>query len=100
MYRIVVLSKANQDILNAEAWYNEQGGAVVGLKFKQQLLGTVEKLQNELIEHAIAYRGLSRSFVKNFPYTLYFVKHNDIKLIIIYAVLHNKQNKSALSKRI
>lgn len=98
MYRIVFLPKANQDILYAANWYSSEGSATVSTRFKKSVLLEVEKLKSDLVEHGIVYSGLSRVFVKHFPYTIYFVKDSNKKRIVVYAVLHNKQSRSALGK--
>ncbi len=100
MYSIVILPKANQDILNAINWYSQEAGITISVKFKKSILLTVEKLQNDFVTYAATYRSLSRIFIKHFPYTIYFMKYFDKKLIVIYAVLHNKQSTSTLAKRV
>jgi hypothetical protein len=50
--------------------------------------------------YGVAYMSLSRTFVKNFPYVIYFKPNPARNGIVIYAVLNEKQNRDdILSQR-
>ncbi|CAN5593816.1 hypothetical protein BH11BAC5_BH11BAC5_24780 [soil metagenome] len=99
-YKIIILPKANEDVLVNASWYQKQDGEALALKFKHQIISTIEKIKDDFISYAEVYMGLRRIFVKQFPYSIYFVKSEEEKLIIVYAVLHNKQTQRVLNKRI
>ena len=99
MYRIIFLLEAIDDIEGASRWYaDKQEG--LDSKFKDNILSAIERLQSDKVVYKSIYRGLSRIFVKRFPYTVYFKKKKENKEIIIFGVLHMKQSRLNLDKRI
>ena len=65
------------------------------------VIGTIDTIAGEQIGYAAVYMSLSRVFVKKFPYLVYFKKDIRRNNIVIYAVLHKKQDQGAiLSQRI
>lgn len=99
MYRILILPDARRDILKASEWYENQSESLGG-KFERKTIDHIDKLQSDFIEYGAVYKGLSRVFIKDFPYQIYFRKDEDLKIIIIHAVLHSKQSRTILKKRI
>ena len=99
MYRIIFLLEAVVDIESADRWYEDKQ-TNLGNRFKENTLAAIDKLQSDKIVYKSLYRGLSRVFVKRFPYIVYFKKEKERKEIIVFGVLHMKQSKSNLDKRI
>lgn len=99
MYRIVILPEAKRDILKATKWYEDQSESLGG-KFERKTIDYIDKLQSDFVQYAQVYKGLSRVFMKGFPYQIYFRKDEGLKIIIIHAILHNKQSRTILNKRI
>jgi plasmid stabilization system protein ParE len=98
MFKIKVLPKAKADISNTMNWYKKEGGKELALNFKEHIFTVVENLQNDIVEHGKVKFGLSRIFVKKFPYVIYFIVADNT--ITIFAVLHKKQNTDKLLKRL
>ena len=99
MYKVIFLLEAVIDIESADRWYEDKQ-TNLGSRFKDNTLAAIEKLQSDKIVYKSLYRGLSRIFVKRFPYIVYFRKEKERKEIIVFGVLHMKQSKSNLDKRI
>jgi toxin ParE1/3/4 len=99
MFRVIFLLEAIDDIESGGTWYfDKQAG--LDSKFKDSILATIEKLQSDKIIYSSSYRGLSRVIVKRFPYAVYFRKDMERKEIIIFGILHMKQSRTNLDKRI
>jgi plasmid stabilization system protein ParE len=99
MYRIIFLAGALHEIESARNWYGQQQPGVEE-KFTENIFAAIEKLQSDKIIYGSIYRGLSRVFVKRFPYIVYFRKNTEHNVIIIFGVLHIKQSRSRLDKRV
>jgi len=99
MYRIAILPGAKKDILEAYKWYEDQRESLGG-KFERKIIVDIDKLQSDFVQHEPVYKGLSRVFMKGFPYQIYFKKDESGKVIVIHAVLHNKQSRIILNKRV
>lgn len=99
MYRIILLLPAVHDMETTDRWYEEKQ-ADLGSHFKNNTLAAIEKIKSDKIGYTQLYNGLSRVFVKRFPYVVYFKKDTKRMEIIVFGVLHVKQSKSLLDKRI
>lgn len=92
---VVVLPSARFDIRSASEWYEHQQDGL-GYRFRQQVIEAIDTITGEQIDYAPAYMSLSRVFVKKFPYLIYFKKDSKRDRTVIYAVLHKKQDRSAI----
>ena len=80
------------DIQLSAKWYEKQQQGP-GKRFKQQISGSIEGIINPQIGYGTVYMSLSRVFVEVFPYVIYFKNDLPRKRIVIYAVIHEKQNR-------
>ena len=99
MYKTTFLDEASEDVKNACKWYSGQQDNL-DEKFIKQLSFAIETLQSDKIIHGAVYLGLGRIFVKRFPYVIYFRKDLIKKQIIVFGVIHAKQSKDVLHKRL
>ncbi|MGC4037213.1 MAG: type II toxin-antitoxin system RelE/ParE family toxin [Chitinophagaceae bacterium] len=98
-FKIVIVPKAKEDLISAVAWYEEKQYNL-GKRFQGEIIKTIDSLNNPVKYYGPVYRGLSRVFVKQFPYVLYFKKDISTQCITVFAILHEKQDKiSALGDR-
>ena len=98
MKRVVFLSEAFNDIEEASRWYAGQN-VLLDVQFLEHIFSAIETLQNEHVGYKAKHKGLSRILVKKFPYSIYFRKDITKSVIIIFGVLHMKQDRSHLRKR-
>jgi ParE-like toxin of type II ParDE toxin-antitoxin system len=99
MYKIIIMPDAIGDIANADKWYEDKQVGL-GSSFKENTFAAVEKLQSDKIVYKSLHRGLCRVFVNRFPYVVYFKKVKERKEIMVFGVLHMKQQRSLLDKRV
>lgn len=99
MYRIVLLPLAGKDIRVAIEWYDEKSYGL-GEKFREEVFAQIDRIKDDFLERGPVYEGVSRVLVKKFPYIIYYQKDPVTETITVYAVLHKKQDKGILSKRV
>ncbi len=92
MYRIKISPKAKSDIKYAKIYYEDKQ-AGLGLAFVKNVILQINELQDKTVEHKISFDTIRRVFVKRFPYVVYYERIDNENLIVIVAVLHDKQEK-------
>lgn len=92
MYKIKISSKAKSDIIHAKNWYEDKQVGL-GVDFVKKVKIQINQLQVKSVEHKIAFDTIRRVFVKRFPFSVYYERIEEKNLIIIVAVLHEKQEK-------
>lgn len=95
--RIAVLPLAKSDIQSAADWYESQKPGL-GKKVKDHIVKAIEQIADPLRGYGPVYRNLSRIFVEQFPYSIYFMIDDTRQRIVIYAVLHQKQDREEVLK--
>lgn len=95
---LVVLPSAKKDIRSAVDWY-EYKQIGLGLRFKMEVINAIDSLDNPLKQYKPSFLNLSRIFVKNFPYIIYFKKDVKRQRIVVLAVLHDKLDRNVILKR-
>lgn len=99
-FEIVILPSAKSDIESAINWY-ESRNAGLGKRFLQQVIKAIDSLLDPRKGYGVVYMSLSRVFVKDFPYVIYFKTDSTKNRIVIYAILSEKQNREdVLEKRV
>jgi hypothetical protein len=83
--RLIVRPLAEQDLLEAQEWYDEQRPGLGG------------DLERPLLYPAV-YRNARRAVARRFPYLLYFSVSDDT--VIVLACLHSKRDSVLLRSRI
>lgn len=81
MYRIVILPDARKDILKASQRYEDRSENA-GLKFKMKAIEYIDTLQSDFVKHGQVFKGLSRVFMKGFPYQIFLEKMKALKLLL------------------
>jgi toxin ParE1/3/4 len=99
MYDYKLLPSAKQDVINAFNWYEKESKGL-GYRFMQELASEIKKIDNPLIKERRVFRDFQKHTCKKFPFYIYYKKDDGKKLIIIFAVLHKKQDSSEFYNRI
>lgn len=92
MYRIKISPKAKSDIKKAKSWYEDKKVGL-GVDFVNNVIVQINQLQDNTVEHKIAFDTVRRVFIRRFPYSVYYERLEDKNIIIIVAVLHEKQER-------
>lgn len=99
MCKINFLLQAIEDIEEAATWY-AQFDLHLSERFKYQVFSAIEGLNSDIVGYYPVYRGLSRVFVKRYPYSVYFIKEPLLNTITVFSVLHERQDIQKLDTRI
>lgn len=97
-YGIYFIPQASEDIRVAHDWYEEQS-IDLGKEFIEAVLLQAENLKSDFITHRFYKHPVRYIKIKRFPFTLFFIKDELQRKVIVHAVLHNKQNMLAIIKK-
>jgi len=99
-FELDYFDQVEADIELAKHWYYEQSPDTdLEERFANSVLNTLYKIQkNPFIYHPI-FENIRIAHPKFFPYGIYFTVDEDKQIILILAVLHNKQDKNKVLKR-
>ncbi len=94
------MDEALDEMEQTAQWY-ETRRVGLGRSFKESVFTLIDtRLQSGLIIYGPVFEGLSRIYLKTFPYNVYFKKDKKAKAITVYGVLHVKQSRSRLESRV
>ena len=98
-YKIIIRPETEGDLDCIIAWYEEQQ---VGLS--SDFLSKFEEVLNQLKQNPFIYQNIflhyRRSFMKGFPYAVYYAIDEKAKTVIVSAILHTHRNPDLFKKRI
>lgn len=98
-YRIQIDEEAEDEIRSAKDWYENRSWGL-GEKFIIEINESILSLLNPKIDHKLVFKHYRRLLLRNFPYTVYYMRDETELVIRIIAVLHNKQSRDRLENRI
>ena len=97
--KIQISLLAEIEIKAAQDWYEKQTTGL-GEKFADEIKGSIDSLLNPISDHKRVFKNLRRILLHRFPYSVYYIRNENEKLIEIIAVLHNRQSHDRLEERI
>lgn len=89
-YTVEFRKEAQQDILEALAWYEEVRKGL-GEEFLIAIENEKHFTEENPYYHAEKYNGIRKAITKRFPYILYYKIESKNK-VLVYAVLHMRRN--------
>jgi plasmid stabilization system protein ParE len=94
-YKIQITEEAEVEIRKATDWYSNISLGL-GEKFSSEIKDHVESF----VEHKLVVKNCRRMLLHNFPYTIYYSRNEQERVLEIIAVLHNRQSLNTLADRI
>ena len=98
-YKLVITNSAQNDILDAANWYEEQKTGLGEL-----LILSIDKCIALIIKNpfsfALIFLQIRRANTKKFPYSLFYRTDESSKEVIVFAVIHNSRSEKIWKKRI
>ena len=98
MYSLDFKEEVFSDIKVAYDWYERQRTGL-GEDFLLSLEASYATVAREPEIYQSIYKTVRRKLIRRFPYAIFFVLNEDIKQIIIIAVMHTKRNPNDWTKR-
>ena len=93
--------QVEDDIEIAKLWYYEQSPDTdLEERFADAIKETIAKLQKNPFIYYPIFENIRIAHSKFFPYGVHFIINENKKEILILAILHNKQDKSKIIKRL
>jgi plasmid stabilization system protein ParE len=93
--------EVENDIENAKLWYYEQSPDTdLEERFADSIEEVISKLQKNPFIYYPVFQNIRVAHPKFFPYGVHFVINENKKEILILAIIHNKQDKSKIIKRL
>jgi len=91
-YKIKITGEAENEILSAKKWYEEQQ-AGLGEDFSLTIKEYINRLKDPSVDHKIVSENIRRILVHRFPFIIYYSRDEKKLLITIIAVLHNRRKQ-------
>jgi plasmid stabilization system protein ParE len=88
-YEVIVRPQAEQDLDDAQRWYDEQR-AGLGTEFRETVDHLFTRLGENPLIYPVVYRRAHRAVLRRFPYLVYFVVSGGS--VIVLACLHASRN--------
>ncbi len=86
---VVWTPEANEDLLDARAWYDNIG-LNLGERFALAIEATVEAIAKHPLQFPVVYRNRRRAGVRRFPYSVVFELQEH--RIVVIACFHSRRN--------
>jgi plasmid stabilization system protein ParE len=86
---VVWTPEANEDLLDARAWYDNIGPDL-GERFALAVEATVEAVAEHPTQFPVVYRNRRRAGVRRFPYSVFFELQEH--RIVVIACFHGRRN--------
>ena len=88
--------EARSDLHQAMAWCEERESGL-GAMFLAEADATLERIGAHPNRYANVHGPFRRALMRRFPYAIYFTTEE--RLVIIFAVLHQRQDRGAIGQR-
>jgi len=89
MLPVVWIPEANEDLLDARAWYDSIR-LQLGERFALAVEGTVEAIAEHPLQFPAVHRGRRRAGVRRFPYGIFFEVQEH--RIVVIACFHGRRD--------
>jgi len=86
---VVWIPEANEDLLEARAWYDNIR-TELGERFALAVEATVAAIAGQPLQFAVVYRNLRRAGVRRFPYGIFFEVQEH--RIVVIACFHGRRD--------
>lgn len=98
MYKIVLSPPAKDDIREAVKWYNKRK-AGLGRKLALRIKEAAAYIQDNPHVAQVRFDDVRVAVVKQFPYTIHYKIKEELKTVLIHAILHDHRDPQVWPKR-
>ena len=97
-FKTYVTEDAEADIRNASIWYDEQSPGL-GDRFLRAYEYSKNSIQDNPYKCVQVKANVRRAILKRFPYCVFYVIHEAVQEVEIFAVVHAKRHPRVWQKR-
>lgn len=98
-YRLKLLPIVYQDLRKAKKWYLEIN-KTLGEDFKLKVNEELDYIKQYPKHYQKRHRELRQAIVARFPYTIYYLIEEELKIVVVIGVLAQKQSFDRIKKRL
>jgi len=98
MYTLVLRDDVFDDIKKAYDWYEEQRSGL-GEDFLLSLEASYATITRHPNIYQNIHKHIKRTLVRRFPYGLFYIINEDVKQVIVLAVLHTRSHPTQWIER-
>ena len=98
-FSVLVRDAARQDIDRAQAWYAEHAPGQVE-RFLEQLAATLSRVRDNPHAFRSLLRDARRATLRVFPYSVWYRTHDELHVVEVLALVHERQDAVGLSDRL
>ncbi|MEZ5993641.1 MAG: type II toxin-antitoxin system RelE/ParE family toxin [Planctomycetota bacterium] len=95
--RIRINPAAEQDLLEAQAWYNLQLSGLGG-KFRAAAVASIRRVAEHPESAPVCFADFRRVKLRKFPYCFYYTIESDV--IVVFAVVHQHRDPDAVRRQL
>lgn len=82
--------RARVELMEATAWYLEEGSVELGLRFAREVDATLERIASNPRAWTEVRPGMRRALVRGFPYALLYAIEDD--RVEVFAAMHQRRH--------
>lgn len=98
-YKLKLLPIVYQDIRKAKKWYLEINTALAE-DFKLKINEELDYIAQNPKHYQKRYKELRQAIVARFPYTVYYLIEEELKIVVVIGILSQKQSFERIIKRL
>ena len=98
-YKLKLLPIAYKDLRKAKKWYLGINTAL-GEDFKLKINKELDYITQNPKHYQKRYKELRQAIVDRFPYTIYYLIEEELKIVVVIGVLAQKQSFERILKRL
>lgn len=98
-YKLKLLPIVYQDLRKAKKWYLEINAAL-GEDFKLKVNEELDYIRRYPKHYQKKHKELRQAIVARFPYTVYYLIEEELKIVVVVGVLAQKQSFERIKKRL
>jgi plasmid stabilization system protein ParE len=98
-HRIVVRQAAEADLNRARDWYSVEAPNVVP-RFEAELDAAFQRIAETPRQFRTVVRDARRAHLRVFPYEVWFREHEQLRIVEVIAVVHDRQDLARFQGRV
>jgi len=98
-YKLKLLPVVYQDLRKTKKWYLEMN-TELGEDFKMKVIEEINYINQYPKHYQKKYKELRQAIVSKFPYIIYYLIEEELKMVVVIGILAQKQSFDRIKKRL